>query len=204
MAETVGWTGLNVASLKEECRKRRLPTSKKKAELIAQLEDYEKSDAKRDSTSTTTGSSAAPSSSDAALVTLQNELSPLRPSEIRKRAAASDMIKDEELDDALDAADPKMALVALLVDAERKALKKAANTKQAESKFKKMAIRSASALVMFGVFVGTLYAGHGWVCLMSMFIQAEVFREMVNVRYAKVWSHRTFSMACCCCSWLRC
>ena len=155
---------------------------------------------------------------DAALAALEAKLSALKPSQIRKRAASSDAITDDNLDAAMDAGDMKAALIEMLVGAvrmlsrsvrlhclheiilvmippldrasarsqERAALEKAAKTKASESKFKKMAIRSASAVVMFAVFAATLYSGHGWVCLLAVFIQAEIFREMVNVRYPKV------------------
>eukprot|EP01050_Picozoa_sp_SAG11_P053173 SAG11_NODE_31233_length_293_cov_1.577320_1_plen_70_part_10 len=38
---------------------------------------------------------------------------------------------------------------------------------------------------MLVAFAGTLYSGHGWVCLICILIQLEIFREMVNVRYGK-------------------
>jgi hypothetical protein len=200
-----------VTELRAELKSRGLVSSGKKAELIQKLEEDDLGGAGQPSSDGATASAGEPvltakGSGPATMAAilpklkeLTQELEVLRPSQVRRKAASAG-IRDEELDDALDSEDPKAALIALVVSKEETALQKAAQTKAAESKYKKMVVRSVSASAMFLLMYGTLYAGHGWVCAIALLVQAEIFREMVNVRYGQVKRVATasrHSILCC-------
>eukprot|EP00038_Savillea_parva_P031843 m.91100 g.91100 ORF g.91100 m.91100 type:complete len:453 (-) comp9888_c0_seq2:72-1430(-) len=60
----------------------------------------------------------------------------------------------------------------------------------AESKFRKTAIRTISTVVMLLVFFGIIWAGATYLMLMVVGLQTLVFRELVNVRYARYQSDK--------------
>jgi phosphatidate cytidylyltransferase len=56
-------------------------------------------------------------------------------------------------------------------------------TSKAESRLSKFATRCIAGLAMVFGSLSVIYAGHGWVIIMVMLVQVQVFREMLAVRY---------------------
>lgn len=55
--------------------------------------------------------------------------------------------------------------------------------KKDESKLKKMSVRLFFGFLMVGIFVGTMYCGHIYLCGLIFFTEVMLFRELVKVRY---------------------
>ena len=56
-------------------------------------------------------------------------------------------------------------------------------TAKAESRFSKFATRCIAGLAMVFGSLSVIWAGHGWVIIMVMLVQVQVFKEMLGVRY---------------------
>jgi hypothetical protein len=65
----------------------------------------------------------------------------------------------------------------------RKAMS-ADQVQQDESKLKKVMVRVVFGFCMFGVFSGSVYMGHLYICLLVAAIEMLLFRELVRVRYS--------------------
>ena len=52
-----------------------------------------------------------------------------------------------------------------------------------ESKTRKIMIRILSGAFLLGIFTGSIYMGHLYVCLLVAFVEILLFRELVRVRY---------------------
>jgi len=59
-----------------------------------------------------------------------------------------------------------------------------------ESKFHKTMVRTVSTFVMIGLFAGIIYGGASYITLMVIALQILIFRELVNVRYARYQSDK--------------